>query len=87
VTGQSDINKTIYQVAIMLDRLEEESTSVDVVGLANVMYTPEDESVITPAAPTTSQDLSSTYYYVYNYQHFLHLVSKAIQSAWDNLKT
>ena len=41
VTGQSDINKTIYQVAIMLDRLEEESTSVDVVGLANVMYTPK----------------------------------------------
>ena len=61
VTGQSAINKTIYQVAIMLDRFEEEST-FDQVGFANVMYTPEDASVITPAAPTTSQDLSSTYY-------------------------
>jgi hypothetical protein len=50
------------------------------------MYTPEDESVPTPAPPTTSQDLSTTYYYNYNYQHFIHLVNKAIQSAWDNLK-
>ncbi len=69
-TGQSDINKTIYQVAILLDRAEDVSTSGDAVGFASVMYTPEDESVITPATPTTSQDLSSTYYYVYNYQHF-----------------
>ena len=85
-TGQSDINKTIYQVAILLDMGEEESTTIDRVGFASVMYTPEDESVPTPALPTTSQDLSSTYYYNYNYQHFIHLVNKAIQSAWDNLK-
>ena len=85
-TGQSDVNKTIYQVAILLDIGEEESTTVDRVGFASVMYTPEDESVPTPAPPTTSQDLSTTYYYNYNYQHFIHLVNKAIQSAWDNLK-
>ena len=85
-TGQSDVNKTIYQVAILLDVGEEESTAVDRVGFASVMYTPEDESVPTPAPPTTSQDLSTTYYYNYNYQHFIHLVNKAIQSAWDNLK-
>ena len=24
---------------------------------------------------------------MYNYQHFIHLVNKAIQSAWDNLKS
>ena len=85
-TGQSDVNKTIYQVAILLDMGEEGSTAIDRVGFASVMYTPEDESVPIPAPPTTSQDLSTTYYYNYNYQHFIHLVNKAIQSAWDNLK-
>ena len=84
-TGQSDINKTIYQVAILLDIGEEESTAMDRVGFASVMYTPEDESVITPARPTTSQDLSSTYYYNYNYQHFIYLVNNAIQTAWNQV--
>ncbi len=55
-TGQSDISKTIYQVAILLDRSEDVTTSGDAFGFASVMYTPEDESVFTPAAPTTSQD-------------------------------
>jgi hypothetical protein len=50
------------------------------------VYTPEDETAALPAAPTISQDLSSSYYYVYNYQHFVHLVNKAIQSAWSDLK-
>ena len=85
-TGQSDINKTIYQVAIMLDYGEDFTTISDNFGYASVTYAPEDESVPSPAAPTTAQDLSSTYYFVYNYQHFIHLVNKAIQSAWDNLK-
>ena len=47
------------------------------------MYDPEDQTAPTPAPPTTSQDLSSTYYNVYNYQHFIQLVNTAIQTAWD----
>jgi len=87
-TGQSDINKTIYQVAILIDVNEElvTSTSVEKIGFASVMYSPEDETAPTPAQPTNTQDLSSSYYYVYNYQHFIHLVSAAIQSAWGNFK-
>lgn len=85
-TGQSDINKTIYQVAIMFDSLADADTSLDKFGFAHVAYTPEDETAALPAPPTISQDLSGSYYYVYNYQHFVHLVNKAIQSAWSDLK-
>ena len=85
-TGQSDVNKTIYQVVIMHDFLGDEDTLLDTFGFANVMYDPEDQTAPTPAPPTTSQDLSSTYYNVYNYQHFIQLVNTAIQTAWDNLK-
>ena len=86
-TGQSDVNKTIYQVAIMYDSEEEENTSSDKIGFASVMYTPEDETIALPAAPVASQDFSSSYYHVYNYQHFVHLVNTAIQTAWGNLRT
>ena len=85
-TGQSDVNKTINQVAIVWD------TGGDVVtdtygqfGYANVTDAPEDTTAPLPASPTTAQDLSSTCYHVYNYQHFIHLVSNAIETARLNL--
>jgi hypothetical protein len=56
-------------------------------GAAKVIYEPEDLTSLTPAVPTNTQDLSGTYYYVYNYQHFINLVNKAIGSAWEDLKT
>ena len=85
-TGQNDINKTVYQVAIMFDYLEDATASEDKFGFANVMYSPEDETADTPAPPDKSQDVSSTYYFVYNYQHFIHLINTAIKQAWANLK-
>ncbi|MFM7982467.1 MAG: phage minor capsid protein, partial [Candidatus Fonsibacter sp.] len=85
-TGQSDSNKTIYQVAIMYDLAEEAETSFDLVGFANVSYTPEDDTAALPAAPVVSQDVSSSYYYVYNYQHFVDLVNKTVSTAWLNLR-
>ena len=85
-TGQSDVNKTIYQVAIMLDYVEDVTAASDNFGYASVAYVPEEESVPLPATPTTAQDLTSTYYFVYNYLHFINLINKAIQSAWANLK-
>jgi len=84
-TGQSDVNKTIYQVAFMYDMLENEETLPDKFGFAAVEYAPEDETAPTPPAPINSQDLSSSYYYVYNYQHFIHLINKAMETAWANL--
>ena len=85
-TGQGDINKTIYQVAFMLETLADADTASDKFGFASVAYAPEDETAVLPELPTISQDLSGSYYYVYNYQHFVHLVNEAIQLAWSNLK-
>ena len=61
--------------------------SDDFWGFASVEYAPEDLTTPTPAVPTTTQDLSSSYYHVYNYQHFIYLVNKAIEAAWSNLKS
>ncbi len=90
-TGQGDVNKTVYQVAICYDwnigNETENLDSDDFWGFASVEYAPEDLTAPTPAVPTTTQDLSSSYYYVYNYQHFIYLVNKAIEAAWANLKS
>ncbi len=63
------------------------NTNLEKIGFASVMYTPEDETAPTPAPPTSSQDLSSSYYFVYNLQQFIHSVNKAIQFAWGDLKS
>ena len=49
------------------------------------MYEPEDMTAPIPPSPITSQDLSTTYYNVYNYQHFILLVNQAIVEAWYKL--
>ena len=54
---------------------------------ANVEYAPEDLIAPTLAAPTASQDLSSSYYYAYNYQRFICLVNSVVEAAWDDLKS
>ena len=77
-TGQDDINKTIYRVQINLHH-------EDVVwhGTTNIAYTPEDATTTLPAAPTGSQDVSGSYYYIYKCQHIIHLVNVAIEAAWE----
>jgi hypothetical protein len=84
LTGQNDVNKTIYQVATISDWVEGNTpfppfgnTGADMIGLANVMYELEDATAQTPAKPTSSQNVSGSYYHVYNYQHFKHLANKA----------
>ena len=77
-TGQSDINKTIYQVGF-----EYTQGTTQRWNFADVIYVPEDLTAPTPSPPTNSQDLSSSYYFNYNYQHFIYLVNNAIQTAWN----
>ena len=78
--------KTVYQVAVMWDSGGEVVTGqYDQFGYSNVYYSPEDLAAPPPASPTTVQDLSSTYYHVYNYQHFIHLVNEAIEIARKDL--
>ncbi len=76
LTGQSNVNTTIYTVSFKYG-----SVKITV----PVVYEPEDLTAPVPAPPTARQDASTTYYFVYNYQHFINLVNKAIETAWLSL--
>ena len=54
-------------------------------GAADVMYIPEDKTAPTPLSPLVEQDVSSSYYYVYNFQHFVDLLNTALAQAWSYL--
>ena len=77
-TGQSDVNKTIYTVTF---KYAAHRITVPVI------YEPEDQTSPTPAPPINSQDISSTYYFVYNYQHFVNLVNTALKTGWSSLQS
>ena len=78
VTNQNDPNLTIYNVT-----LDYNGTSVT----RNVIYVPEDNTAPLPAPPLIQQDISSKYYYVYNYRHFIEMVNAALQTAFEDLRT
>ncbi|MFM7987992.1 MAG: phage minor capsid protein, partial [Candidatus Fonsibacter sp.] len=52
----------------------------------NVIYTPEDDTAPEPAPPLVQQDISSKYYYVYNYSHFIEMVNAALRTAFNALR-
>ncbi len=86
-TGQSDINKTIYQVGFDFTYYAPNANGPPLKSeswfFADVIYSPEDLTAPTPSPPTNSQDLSSSYYFNYNYQHCIYLVNNAIQTPWN----
>ena len=77
VTGQPNPNLTIYKVTLNYD-----GTSVT----RNVIYFPEDNTAPVPAPPLIQQDISSKYYYVYNYSHFIEMVNATLKSALLDLR-
>ena len=80
----TDNRKTVYSLKLILRHYA--TTPVDYDVTVNVRYDPEDLTAPLPAKPTNGQDISSTYYYVYTYQHFVKLVNNALRTAWDDLK-
>lgn len=80
--GQSDINRTVYSVTIAFSGVGgEQGSSVQ----CFVEYESEATNPILPNPPTVKQDLSSKYYYVFTYSHWVMLVNNAIQAAWANI--
>ena len=53
----------------------------------NIVYSPEDRTAPLPMPPMTAQDISSTYYYVFNYSHFVEMVNAALKTAFNDLRT
>ncbi|MFM7983998.1 MAG: phage minor capsid protein [Candidatus Fonsibacter sp.] len=77
MTGQNKLNLTIYTATLIY-----QDTSVT----RNVMYTPEDNTAPLPAPPLIQQDISSKYYYVYNYSHAIEMVNRALRIAFVALR-
>jgi hypothetical protein len=80
MTGQPDPNKTIYSVTLTYDYL---GTTYQYQQYIN--YIPQDLTAPTPNAPTTVQDLSTKYYYVYSYQHWIYCVNTALNDCFNQL--
>jgi hypothetical protein len=93
-TGQSNVNLTSYSVALTYQQSWNTNLGLISFNIAPqptfVVYQPETQNPIlapTPRAPTIEQDLSTRYYWVYTYQHWLNLVNQTILTAHQTLYT
>ena len=91
-TGQSNVNLTNY--AVVISYQQSWNTNLGVVAfnispLPNfVIYQPEVQNPILapiPQPPTVTQDLTSRYYFVFTYQHWIDLVNQTILQAHQDL--
>ncbi|MFM7986817.1 MAG: hypothetical protein ACKPKO_46640, partial [Candidatus Fonsibacter sp.] len=48
-----------------------------------IQYYPEDSTAPLPEPPINKQDLTSNYYYVYNYNHFIGMLNTALETAFN----
>ena len=73
VRNQADPNLTIYTVTLTYQGAR---------ATRNIVYWPEDRTAPLPLPPMTAQDISSTYYYVFNYSNFIEMVNAAFKTAF-----
>lgn len=88
--GQSDPNKLVYAITLTNTYTPPAGSNVPQFSgnvSANVIYVPYDLSQPTPKAPTTVQDFSSSYYYIYSYQEWILMINTAFETAITALKT
>jgi hypothetical protein len=76
VVGQADPNKTIYSITLKYKTFEYQQF---------IQYEPQDKSAPVANPPLVSQDMSTKYYYVYSYQHFIKLLNQAFDLAYAGL--
>ncbi len=83
-TGQPNPNKTACQIPLKEWRDELESAP-SLTATLSVMFEPED--LVAPVAmrPLEKQDLSGSYYYIYNYFHFIKMINRALETAVRDL--
>lgn len=91
-TGQANVNLTNYSVAISYQ--QSWNTNLGVVSFnitplpTFAIYIPEVQNPVlapTPRPPTIVQDLSSRYYWVFTYQHWIDIVNQTILQAHQAL--
>lgn len=93
-TGQTDVNRTTYSTAISYQQSWNTNLGVISFNIAPqptfVAYVPETQNAVlapTPRPPTVEQDLSTRYYWVYTYQHWLNLVNATLLASHQSLFT
>ena len=69
MTGQSDPNQTVYNITFKFNAIGNGLTRI-YTRSAYITFTSNDQTQPTPAAPLVAQDLSSSYYYLYNINDF-----------------
>ncbi len=52
-----------------------------------IYFKKQDLKATEPPSPFLAQDLSSSYYYIYTYQHFIKLVNAALADITGELKS
>ena len=80
-TGQNNIKETIYKVSLRCV-----VSGTEYIATTPIYYIPEDATVARPAPPMIKQDRSSTYYYVYNYSHFIKFSNDALDTSYSTLR-
>ena len=83
--GQSDPNRTIYEITMTFTGTADNGTSKTVSVTHWINYSSNDTSLPTPAPPLTTVDRSSTYYWVYNIIDFVDLINLALEATKNDL--
>ena len=75
-TGQTDVNKTVYKITMTWSTYS---------ATISVPYSSNDLTAPKPLAPNDVQDLSSTYYFVYNIQNVVEMLNAGFTKAKTEL--
>ena len=77
------MNKTVYKITMTWGN----GTDINYSTTISVPYSSNDLTAPTPLAPNTVQDLSSTYYFVYNIQNVVEMLNAGFTKAYAALLT
>ena len=80
--GQANPNKTAYSLSLSFTYL-----AVEYIFQQFITYVCSDSTQPTPSAPTTAQDFSSDYYYVFNLQDWVKMMNTALIASYTALTT
>jgi hypothetical protein len=75
-TGQSNVNLTVYSFTLKYKTFEKQTY---------VTFAPQNQFSSTPSAPTTKQDMSNDYYFMYSFSAVVDLFNAALSSCFDDL--
>ena len=84
--GQPDKAITIYVVTLKWTTTTSGSNPITHTVNRSVNYTPEDLVAPDPLPPLDKQDISSSFYYVHNYGHFITMVNTALLGCMNDLR-